>query len=156
MILGLELEIVSKHLKKEKQGFWNKPWFDQEYSELPNKRNREILLWIQNPNDQTAEEFTIVKHDTCRTFKKKKSDYMKAKVNKLEENSENKNIREMYKGISKFKKGYQPRAYVIKKHDGTIVADTNSILSRWERFHSNLLNVNQSTSIEESEILTAE
>ena len=35
---------------------------------------------------------------------KKKHDYMKAKVNKLEENSKNKNIREMYKGINKFKK----------------------------------------------------
>ena len=45
---------------------------------------------------------------------------MKTKVNKLEENSKNKNIREMYKGINEFKKGYQPRAYVIKKHDGTI------------------------------------
>ena len=39
---------------------------------------------------------------------------MKAKVNKLEENSKNKNIREMYKGINEFKNGYQPRAYVIK------------------------------------------
>ena len=29
---------------------------------------------------------------------------MKAKVNKLEENSENKNIREKYKGINEFKK----------------------------------------------------
>ena len=43
-----------------------------------------------------------------------------AKVNKLEENSKNKNIREMYKGINEFKKGYQPRAYVIKKHDGQL------------------------------------
>ena len=48
----------------------------------------------------------------------------------------------MYKGINEFKKGYQPRAYVIKKQDGTIVADTTSILSRWEQFSSNLLNVN--------------
>jgi hypothetical protein len=55
---------------------------------------------------------------------------MKAKVHKLEENSKNKNIREM--GITEFKKGYQPRAYVLKKHDGTIVADTTSILSIWE------------------------
>ena len=43
------------------------------------------------------------------------------KVNKLEENIKNEDIREMYKGINEFKKGYQPRAYVIKKHDGTIV-----------------------------------
>ena len=46
-------------------------------------------------------------------FRKKKHDYMKAKVNKLEENSKNKNIREMYKGINEFTKGYQPNAFVI-------------------------------------------
>ena len=59
----------------------------------------------------------------------------------------------MCKGINEFKKGYQLLAYVIKKHDGTIVADTSSILSRWEQF---LLNVNQSTSLEGSEVYTSE
>ena len=54
----------------------------------------------------------------------------------------------MYKGINEFKKGYQPHAFVTKKHDGIIVADTTSILSRWKQFFSNLLNVNQSTSHE--------
>ena len=43
--------------------------------------------------------------------RKKKREYMKAKFNKLEENSKNKNIREMYTGINEFKKGYQPRTY---------------------------------------------
>jgi len=37
-------------------------------------------------------------------FRKKKRDYMKAKDNKLEENSKHKNIREMYKRINEFKK----------------------------------------------------
>jgi len=62
----------------------------------------------------------------------------------------------MYKGINEFKKGYQPCACVIKKHDGTIVGDTTSILSRWKQFFSNLLNVNQITSHEGSEVYTAE
>ena len=47
----------------------------------------------------------------------------------------------MYKGINEFKKGYQPRAYLIKIHDGTIVADTISILGRWEQLFNNLINV---------------
>jgi len=59
-------------------------------------------------------------------------------------------------GNNEFKKGYQPRAYVIKKHGATIVAYTTSILSGWELFFSNLLNVNQSTSHEGSEVYTAE
>jgi hypothetical protein len=67
---------------------------------------------------------------------------MKAKVNKLEGNRKNKNIQEMYKVINEFQKGYQPRAYVIKKHNSTILSDTTSILSKWEQFFNNLLNVN--------------
>ena len=104
--------------------------------ELANKRKQTKLIWLQNPNNQTAEDFSNVRCDTCRMFRKQKRDYMKAKVNKLEENSKNKNIREM---CNEFKKGYQPRAYGIQKHDGTIVADTTSILSRWEQLFSNLL-----------------
>ena len=47
---------------------------------------------------------TNIRLDTCRTFKKKKHDYMKVKVNKLEEKSNNKNVWEMDKGINEFKK----------------------------------------------------
>jgi hypothetical protein len=47
----------------------------------------------------------------------------------------------MYKGINEFKKGYESRAYVIKKNYDTIVADTTSIFSRWEQFCNNLLHV---------------
>ena len=102
----------------------NKHWFDQQCSELANKGKQAKLLQLQNPNDQTAEVYSDVRCDICRTFKKKKRNYMRAKVNKLEENINNKNIRENYKGINEFKKGYQPRAHVIKKDDGSaIVAD---------------------------------
>ena len=62
----------------------------------------------------------------------------------------------MYKGINEFKKGYQPCAYVIKKDDGTIMAEAANMLSRSEQFYSNLLNVNQSTNHEGSEIYTVE
>ena len=51
------------------------------------------------------------------------------------------NIWKMYKDINKFKKSYQPCAYIIKKDDGAIIVDTAIILSRWEWCYSNLLNV---------------
>ena len=69
----------------------NKLWFDEECSEVANKRKLTKLLWLQNPNNQTPEEFSNVRRYTCRMFRKKKRDYMKAKINKLEENSKNKN-----------------------------------------------------------------
>ena len=100
---------------------------------LFNKLKQTKLHWLQNPNNQTAEDLTNISRDTCRTFKKKKRDYMKAKVKRLEENSRKKTIRKMCKGIIELKKkGYQPCAYFIKKNDVTIVAGTTSILSSCE------------------------
>ena len=51
----------------------NKPWFGEECLELANKRKQTKLLWLQNPNNQTAEDFS-------RKFRKKKHDYMKTKL----------------------------------------------------------------------------
>ena len=51
---------------------------------------------------------------------------------------------------------HKPHAYIRKIDDGIIIADTTTMLSRWEQFYSNLLNANQSTSYEGSEIYTAE
>jgi len=40
-------------------------------------------------------------------------EYLKAKVKELEINSMIKNIRDLYRGINDFKKGYQPRTNSI-------------------------------------------
>ena len=51
---------------------WDKSWFDWECSELANKRTKANLLWLQNRNDQTAEDFIDARRETCRIFRKKK------------------------------------------------------------------------------------
>jgi hypothetical protein len=63
----------------------NKPWFNQECSELATKRKQAKLLWLQNPNDQTEEDLTNIRRDTCRIFRKMKRDYTIVKGYKLEE-----------------------------------------------------------------------
>jgi hypothetical protein len=49
----------------------NKPYFDRERSELANKKKQAKLIWLRNPNDQTSEDFSNVRRNTCRTFKKR-------------------------------------------------------------------------------------
>jgi hypothetical protein len=43
---------------------------------------------------------------------------LKDKINELESNSKNKNIRDLYRGINEFKKGYQPRINLVKDKRG--------------------------------------
>ena len=66
---------------------------------------------------------------------------MKAKIEELENNSKIKIIRDLYRGINDFKKGYQPRTDIVKDEKGDLVADSHSILARWRNYFSQLLNV---------------
>ena len=55
---------------------------------------------------------------------------MKATISILETNSYIKNIRDMYRGINNFKKGYQPRTNIAKDEKGDLVTDSHSIVGR--------------------------
>jgi hypothetical protein len=44
----------------------------------------------------------------------RKGEYLKGKINELETNNKNKSIRDLYKGINEFKKGYQPRINIMR------------------------------------------
>jgi hypothetical protein len=50
-----------------------------------------------------------VRREASKHFRNKKREYLKDKINELESNSKNKNIRELYRGINDFKKSYQHR-----------------------------------------------
>ena len=62
---------------------------------------------------------------------------------------------DLYRGISDFKKGYQPRTNIVKDEKGDLVADSYSILARWNYF-SQLLNVHWVSDIRHTVMHTAE
>jgi hypothetical protein len=45
-------------------------------------------------------------------------------------NSKNKNIRDLYRGISEFKRGYQLSNNLVKDENGDLLADSHNILDR--------------------------
>ena len=55
---------------------------------------------------------------------------MRAKIEELEANSKIHNIKDLYRGISDLKKGYQPRCSIVKDEKGDLVADPHSIVVR--------------------------
>jgi hypothetical protein len=54
----------------------------------------------------------------------KRRDYMKGKINELETDSKNKNTRDLHRGISDFKKAYQPRTNVVNMRKVTWLQTT--------------------------------
>jgi C4-type Zn-finger protein len=67
-------------------------------------------------------------------LERRKRDYLKGKINELETDNKNKNIRDLYRGINEFKKGYQPRSSIINDESGNVLADPQSALKRWKHF----------------------
>jgi hypothetical protein len=46
----------------------------------------------------------------------------------------NKNIRDLYRGINEFKRGYQPRNNLVKDENGDVLADSNNVLNRGKNY----------------------
>ena len=52
---------------------------------------------------------------------------LKGKIKELATNSKIKNIRHLYRGISDFKKGYQPRSNAPKDEKGDLITDSHRL-----------------------------
>jgi hypothetical protein len=65
-------------------------------------------------------------------------------------------VRDLYRGINDFKKGYQPRTNIVKDEQGDLAVDSHSILARWRNYFSHVLNLHGVNHIRQAEIHTAE
>jgi hypothetical protein len=111
---------------------------------------------LQNPNQINRDNLQNVKRETSRIFRNKKREYSKCKINELETNNKNKNIRDLYRGINEFKKGYQPRINIIKDENGNPLADPQNVFNRWKNFFNQVLSVHGVHDVRQMEIHTAE
>ena len=84
----------------------HEPWFDEECSLFLDQKKQDKLGWLQDPDQSNLDNVSNARCEGSRHFKNKKKEYLIAKINELETSSKNKNIRELYRGISDFKKGY--------------------------------------------------
>jgi hypothetical protein len=94
--------------------------------------------------------------EASRYFSNKKRGYLKDKINELARDSKNMNIRNLDRGINKFKSTYQPRSNLVKDENGGLLADTHNILNTWKNYFSQLLNVYRVSYVMQMGIHTAE
>ena len=90
----------------------------------------------EDPSQNNVDNLNNVRRDASRNFGNKKKAYLKAKIEELETNSKINNIRDFYRRINDFKKGYQPRTFIVKDEKGDLVADSHSIMTRWRKYFS--------------------
>jgi hypothetical protein len=101
-VLGKQLERISKFQPKRVSYFelTHQPWFGKGCSESLGQRKRAKLQWLHDPIEINGGNLKIVRREASRYFRNKKREYLKDKINKLATNSKNKNIRDLYRGMS--------------------------------------------------------
>ncbi|PSN37466.1 hypothetical protein C0J52_26384 [Blattella germanica] len=52
-------------------------------------------VWMREPNEQNSEQICSIRWETTRFLKNKKRECLKEKINDLEINAKNRNIREL-------------------------------------------------------------
>jgi hypothetical protein len=122
---------------------------------LLDQRKQAKLQWLQDPNEINGDNLNNVRRGASRHFRNKRREYLKGKINELATNSKNNNIRDLYRGINEFKRGYQPRSNLVKDDNGDLLGDHNT-LNRQKSYFSQLLNVNNVSYVRQTEICTAE
>ena len=67
------------------------------------------MQWLQDPSQSNVDNLNNVRSEASRHVRNKKKEYLKAKIEELETNSKIKIMRDLYWGISDFKKGYHSK-----------------------------------------------
>jgi len=71
------------------------------------------MQWIQDPSQSKVEILNNVRREVSRHFGNKKKARLRARIEELETNSKIQDIRDLYRGINDFKKGYQSRCNIV-------------------------------------------
>jgi hypothetical protein len=119
-------------------------------------RNQAKLQWLQDPSEINGDNLNNERPEASRYFRNKKREYLKDKINDLATSSKNENIRDLYRGINEFKRGFQPKNNLVKDENGDLLADSHNILNRWKKYFSHLLNVRNISDVRQIEVHTAE
>jgi hypothetical protein len=79
-----------------------------------------------------------IRSENNKIFGNEKREYLKVKINELETNSKNKNVRNLYTGTNGFKKCQEPRTNLVKAQNYNILEDSCNNLNSRRNYFSQL------------------
>jgi hypothetical protein len=101
----------------------HKPWFNEDCLRFLEQTKQAKMQWLQDRNQSNLDNLNNVRCTTSRHFSIKRKEYLKDKIDELDTNSKIKNIGDLFRGISDFKKGYQPRTNIVNDEKDDLVTD---------------------------------
>jgi hypothetical protein len=85
----------------------HKPWLDEGCSDLLHQRKQANLQKLQGPSEINGDNLNNIRRENSKHFRNKKREYLKDKIDELEKNSKNKNIRDLYRSACRFPQHFE-------------------------------------------------
>jgi hypothetical protein len=152
---GTQLHRTSKFWPKRVSVFVNRSIVNHGLMSVQNWLT-EGLQWLQDPCEVSKDNLSNVRWETSRQFRKRKREYVNDKISEPKLNSKIKNIRYMSRGITEFKKGYQPRTNVVRDDKCDLLENPHIILNRWKNYFCQLSKVQGAAGLRQTEIHRSE
>lgn len=136
-----KIEKTAKKCSKEIRKEW-KEWFDTECKRELEVRRKLRLKMLQEATQETKNLYEQQRRKTKTLLRRKKREYYENLLKQIEEDHKNNEIRNLYKGVKKERRGYQSRPICCKDKEGQIIAGEEEVLHRWKEYFDQLLNGN--------------
>lgn len=118
-------------------------WYDDKCREKAKERKESKAILNRQFTRARKIEYQKVSSETSRLF------HIKKFVSQIEEASQNRNPKTMYRNIRQIKGGYRPRSNFVKNKAGDLLTSPQEIVEEWRSYYKQLLNDSEvSTEVE--------
>lgn len=131
-------KVSEKYLRKSRKST-RTDWFDDECKTAIAKKNTARIEMLQNNEELNRKNYEEERRKVKKICRAKKRKMIEQKLEKIQDEYENKHIRNFYHEIRKQKIGYCPKMLYCKNKKDQLVTDAEK-LNRWSEYFCDILN----------------
>jgi hypothetical protein len=132
-------------------------WFDEECEDARDEKNASRLKMLKRATRTTIEDYRSKRNFERKLIRRKKRDMERRIYDELERCNRINDNRGLYRGVNRFRNGYNQQPFLCKNLDGQVMAQEERCLERWAEYFKNLLNVNTpANTVEDVQYQTAQ
>jgi hypothetical protein len=137
-ISNVAQSVLGKTVRQEK-----KPWYNDECRRAVQRRNEVRLKMINRSTRANTEEYKLARCEARSVCRRKKRDYEKLQLEKIEESYNKKEVKKFYQDVKNIRKGFQPRNDFCRDKEGNIISDSTEIRKRWVEYFSDMFKISE-------------
>lgn len=133
------IKTAQQVLTKKTSKNTNKDWYDEECEDARKQKNMARMRWIDKREEQYRRDYERQRNIANITYKRKKNEWLSKKLEKIDQEGRETNIRQFYKEIKQQTTTPKSKPRGIKDKNGRIQNDPEIIGKIWQEYYENIL-----------------